>query len=99
MGPALWSQSFLGFTLQDGWQTVVSGLVAFFRLWHQHSQLHCLGKYLYEVSVLTVAMNPNLCFSPFCSVVCLLGSYTLMPACLLLLPVLLCLLLPVVLLV
>lgn len=36
---------------QDGWQTLVSGLVAFLWLWHQHSQLHCLCKYLYSISV------------------------------------------------
>lgn len=36
----------LFFSAQDGWQTLVSGLVTFLWLWHQHSQLHCLGKFL-----------------------------------------------------
>lgn len=38
--------SSLSLCSQDGWPTLVSGLVAIFWLWNQHSQLHCLGKHL-----------------------------------------------------
>lgn len=37
---------------QDGWEALVSGLVAFLRLWHQHSQLHCLSKYIKSLHVI-----------------------------------------------
>lgn len=37
--------------LQDWRQTLVSGLAAFLWIWHQHSQLHRFGKYLFSVSL------------------------------------------------
>lgn len=58
------SSSSLSFSLsvpQDGWQTLVSGLVAFLWLWHQHSQLHCLGKYLSFSIMCTVYVHVTVC--------------------------------------
>jgi len=59
MSPTLYSPSLVSLP-QDGWQTLVSGLVAFLRLWHQHSKFHGLGTYLcMQCHICSHETNPN----------------------------------------